>query len=62
MVCCLDEKFSDAEQFFELSTTADPANIIAWTMRGGCLVYIRISVTCLLVCYSLLVSLCATLY
>lgn len=36
MVCSLDEKFSDAEQFFELSTTADPTNIVAWAMRGVC--------------------------
>ena len=34
MVCCLDERYSEAEQFFEMATTTDPENAIAWTMRG----------------------------
>ena len=34
MTCCLDEHYFEAEQFFEMATTSDPTNIIAWTMRG----------------------------
>ena len=35
MTCCLQERYSEAEQFFEMATTSDPSNIIAWTMRGN---------------------------
>ena len=35
MTCCLQERYSEAEQFFEMATTSDPGNIIAWTMRGN---------------------------
>ncbi len=34
MVCCLDEKYDMAADLFEMATTLDPSNIIAWTMRG----------------------------
>lgn len=34
MLCCLDERYSEAEEFFELATTTDPTSVIAWTIRG----------------------------
>ncbi len=34
MVCCLDDKYEQAEDLFEMATTYEPNNIIAWTMRG----------------------------
>ena len=34
MLCCLDERYPEAGEFFELATTADPTSVIAWTMRG----------------------------
>lgn len=34
MVCCLDEKYQVAADLFELATSSDPTNVIAWTMRG----------------------------
>ena len=34
MLCCLDERYPEAGEFFELATTADPTNVMAWTMRG----------------------------
>ena len=35
MLCCLDERYPEAGEFFELATTADPTSVIAWTMRGN---------------------------
>ena len=34
MLCCLDERYLEAGEFFELATTTDPNNVIAWTIRG----------------------------
>jgi len=34
MMCCLSEHIEEAETFFELATTSDPDNIIAWIMTG----------------------------
>ena len=34
MVCSLDEKYDVASDLFEMATTYDSTNIIAWTMRG----------------------------
>lgn len=34
MMCCLSEHFDEAETFFEMATTSDPDNIIAWVMTG----------------------------
>ena len=36
MICCLGERYSEAEEFFEMATTMDATNVIAWTMRGTC--------------------------
>jgi len=32
--CCLSEKYTEAEDLFELATTSEPKNVVAWTMRG----------------------------
>ena len=34
MLCCLDERYSEAGEFFELATTTNQTSIIAWTIRG----------------------------
>ena len=34
MMCCLSEHYEEAETFFEMATTSDPDNIIAWVMTG----------------------------
>ena len=34
MMCCLSEHYEEAETFFELATTTDSDNIIAWIMTG----------------------------
>ena len=34
MLCCLDERYPEAGEFFELATTTDPNSVIAWTIRG----------------------------
>ncbi len=34
MVSCLDENYTVASDLFEMATTCDPTNSIAWTMRG----------------------------
>ena len=34
MMCCLSEHYEEAETFFELATTTDSENIIAWIMTG----------------------------
>ena len=35
MMCCLSDHHEEAETFFELATTTDPENIIAWIMTGS---------------------------
>ena len=35
MLCCLDERYPEAGEFFELATTTDPTSVIAWTIRGN---------------------------
>eukprot|EP00731_Ephydatia_muelleri_P033352 Em0028g27a len=34
MMCSLDGRHSEGESFFDMATTIDPTNTIAWTMRG----------------------------
>ena len=34
MLCCLDERYLEAGEFFELATATDPNSVIAWTIRG----------------------------
>jgi len=34
MMCCLSEHYEEAEIFFEMATTSDPDNVIAWVMTG----------------------------
>ena len=34
MLCCLDERYPEAGEFFELATATDPNSVIAWTIRG----------------------------
>ena len=34
MMCYLSDHHEQAETFFELATTTDPENIIAWIMTG----------------------------